>query len=255
MKKYDKINMNFNLFQYESLSSTNDEALRRIASGNAEEGDMICADWQKTGRGQAGNAWFSEPSSNLLCSLILKPRHIEPARQFVLTQAISLALVNVIESFVSGQRIQIKWPNDLLINRKKVAGILFQNSIKGQQIDYAVVGIGINVNQQEFGGGLPYACAIRTYTEADVSIDDFRSQMTESIRNYYQLTFSPQGFLKLEQEYYKRLFQMDSLATYRAHNKRFVAKIIGVDDYGRLLLSTTNGQITPFSFKEIEFLW
>lgn len=125
---------------YPSLSSTNDIAKREARKG-AREGTVILAEEQTAGRGRLKRAWLS-PKGSIALSIILHPT---PAQLPSLIMVASLAVAHCIEE-VSGLETQIKWPNDVLINGKKVCGILIESDVRGSAVDYAVIGIGINVN-------------------------------------------------------------------------------------------------------------
>jgi BirA family biotin operon repressor/biotin-[acetyl-CoA-carboxylase] ligase len=125
---------------YPSLTSTNDIAKREAKKG-AREGTVVVAEEQTAGRGRLKRAWLS-PKGSLALSIILHPT---PARLPALIMVASLAVVHSIEK-VSGLKSQIKWPNDVLVNGKKVCGILIESDVRGSAVDYAVIGIGLNVN-------------------------------------------------------------------------------------------------------------
>ena len=125
---------------YPSLSSTNDIAKREAKKG-AREGTVVVAEEQTAGRGRLKRAWLS-PKGSIALSIILHPT---PAQLPSLIMVASLAVARCIEK-VSGLDTQIKWPNDVLVNDKKVCGILIESDVRGSAVDYAVIGIGINVN-------------------------------------------------------------------------------------------------------------
>ena len=125
---------------YPSLSSTNDIAKRQAKKG-VREGTVVVAEEQTAGRGRLKRAWLS-PKGSIALSIILHPT---PAQLPSLIMVASLAVASCIEK-ISGLKTQIKWPNDVLINGKKVCGILVESDVRGSAVDYAVIGIGINVN-------------------------------------------------------------------------------------------------------------
>jgi BirA family biotin operon repressor/biotin-[acetyl-CoA-carboxylase] ligase len=125
---------------YPRLTSTNDVAKREARKG-AREGTVILAEEQTAGKGRLKRAWLS-PKGSISLSIILHPT---PAQLPALIMVASLAVVHCIEK-VSGLAAQIKWPNDVLVNNKKVCGILIESDVRGKAVDYAVIGIGLNVN-------------------------------------------------------------------------------------------------------------
>ena len=126
---------------YPRLTSTMEVAKREAARGGAAEGTVIVADEQTAGKGRLKRIWLS-PMGNIALSVILYP---DVAYLPCLIMVASLAVVHSIEA-VTGLKSQIKWPNDVLINNKKVAGILIESDVKGNMVDYAIIGIGVNVN-------------------------------------------------------------------------------------------------------------
>lgn len=131
--------------QLNSIDSTNSHAQGIIAKNGLLQEMVFNASAQLEGKGQAGNSWESEPCTNLTFSLALQPVYLKAENQFYLTQAISLGIID----FLNNNEIKalIKWPNDILVDRKKITGILIENSIMGESLQSSVVGIGLNVNQ------------------------------------------------------------------------------------------------------------
>jgi len=132
-----------------SCQSTNDEASALIAQSNPNEGFLIVTDNQMAGRGQRGNQWEAKSGQNLTFSLILKPSFLNATEQFWLNMAISLGIYDTLLPLV-GDRLRIKWPNDIYVDTQKLGGILIENTLHGYSIAWSVVGIGLNINQTEF---------------------------------------------------------------------------------------------------------
>ncbi len=247
--------IHFNPIRYDQVQSTNDIAIQRIAKGEALEGDVIVTSWQTHGKGHADNAWESEPLKNLLCSMILRPHHISPANQFVLTQVVSLGALAAIQQIIPNEACYVKWPNDLYINDKKAGGILFQNTIKGHVIDYSVAGIGINVNQEHFSDELPNPISVKNLTNEELDLDYFLSAINLSIDKFYQLTYTEQGFRLLNRLYHDQLFRINEWSTYQKGETVFEGRIKGVDEFGRLSVEERDGLQYWFQFKEITYLF
>jgi BirA family transcriptional regulator, biotin operon repressor / biotin---[acetyl-CoA-carboxylase] ligase len=134
---------------FEEVDSTNDVA-RKLAEDGAGNGELVVAESQRKGRGRRGRSWLSPPGSNLLFSLVLCP-DLPPARASELTLAAAVALTEVLRG--AGFDARIKWPNDILVRGRKVAGILTELSADRERIHFAILGIGLNVNLQK--GELP----------------------------------------------------------------------------------------------------
>jgi BirA family transcriptional regulator, biotin operon repressor / biotin---[acetyl-CoA-carboxylase] ligase len=135
------------IFTYESIDSTN-ACAKTLAGNGMEEGAVVFAEYQTAGRGRLGRTWESESGSNLLFSTIIRPAldiHKVGLLPFFAAAGVALALETV-----SHERCECKWPNDVLLNGKKCCGILMESSFQHNVLEYAVIGIGINVNQKIF---------------------------------------------------------------------------------------------------------
>ena len=147
------------IYTFDTIDSTNNCA-KAVAGVGAVEGTVVIAEQQTAGRGRLGRTWQANPNENLTFSIILRPK-VNPDSLNLLPLYVAVALAQAIER-TTGLKVECKWPNDLLIDKKKVAGILIEGSIKQNQVEYVVIGIGINVNQQSFAGELaPKATSLR----------------------------------------------------------------------------------------------
>jgi len=140
-----------NLIHITELDSTNRFAMELVRNTLPPEGTTISADFQTAGRGQQGKHWLSRRGENINCSIILYPGFLRAQDQFLLNMAIALA-VCAAASELSGAACALKWPNDVVYQHKKIAGILIENSWVGHRWQAAIVGIGLNLNQQDFEG-------------------------------------------------------------------------------------------------------
>ena len=135
-----------NIEYFSFTNSTNDDAFELISNNQAENGTLIITDYQKKGRGRRNNTWTSSPGNNLTFSLVLKEQDKRKLGLFSILSGI--AVVKGIEKF-TGMQCSLKWPNDIILNDKKIGGILIETKNKDNDV-YSVIGIGINVNQEEF---------------------------------------------------------------------------------------------------------
>ncbi|HRF80543.1 MAG TPA: biotin--[acetyl-CoA-carboxylase] ligase, partial [Flavobacteriales bacterium] len=137
------------ILTFDSLESTNKTAAELLSLSKVQHGAAIVAREQTAGRGQRGRVWTSEPGADLTMSIVLKPERLRAEDQFVLGKMAALAVAEVVRGLVPGV-VRIKWPNDVLVEREKVAGILIKNEIVGELVQSSVVGIGINANSSGF---------------------------------------------------------------------------------------------------------
>ena len=136
-----------NIIYFKQVASTNQVAHDLIRNNMASHGTVLIADYQSEGRGQYGKSWLSEPFENLMFSLILQPVTKWTADPFLINKLITLAMYLQIKSEIPQHQVRIKWPNDILVNGKKICGILVENNFSGNTLNYSIAGIGLNVNQ------------------------------------------------------------------------------------------------------------
>lgn len=232
--------------------STNNYATGRLKTEPLEEGTVILTFRQTHGRGQATNIWESEDSCNLTFSLILRPDFLPASAQFLLSQVVSLGLADYLSSEKEG--VAIKWPNDILIENKKIAGMLIENSIMGNNIVWTVAGIGLNLNQQTFRDYLPRAVSLSNVTGRIYNPEKVLDDLFSAIMAKYSLLKEGQTDI-IKKQYLQKLFRLKEWCNYRAEGKTFKARITGTDEYGRLMLEDPNGQVTVWPFKGVEMLW
>jgi BirA family biotin operon repressor/biotin-[acetyl-CoA-carboxylase] ligase len=144
----------------ERVDSTNDEARRHISE--IDNLSVVSALEQTKGRGQRGNRWSSQPGENLTFSLVVKDFRIKANEQSAISQATALSLVDLLSRHEVKARI--KWPNDIYAGDEKICGILIENSLKGSEIDWSIIGIGLNVNQTAFPEDLPNPTSMKLCT-------------------------------------------------------------------------------------------
>ena len=144
----------------ERVDSTNDEARRHISE--IDNLSVVSALEQTKGRGQHGNTWLSMPGENLTFSLVVKDFRIKANEQSAISQATALSLVDLLSRHEIKARI--KWPNDIYAGDEKICGILIENSLKGSEIDWSIIGIGLNVNQTAFPEDLPNPTSMKLCT-------------------------------------------------------------------------------------------
>ncbi len=140
------INGFFNeVYFFENTGSTNDVA-HQLAAQGAPDGTLVITEYQSAGRGRKARTWDAAPGVNLLMSLLLRPKNLAPSASYQLVMAAGLTISEAVRQ-VTGLRVEVKWPNDLQLAGKKFCGLLPESSMQGEQVDYAIIGMGINVNQ------------------------------------------------------------------------------------------------------------
>lgn len=211
------------------------------------EGDMVVvADYQTAGRGCGTNRWESERGRNLLFSMLFHPTQLSAANQFFISQAVSVALCETLEQYID-RRVEIKWPNDIYVDDRKICGILIENRLQGSVIRDSIIGIGLNVNQRVFVSDAPNP----------VSLYQLTGQETDSLQllDRFLLAFDSAFNSKTTCFAYKeRLFRRGKDSLYKGKTTCFTARLMDVLPDGRLLLVDHEGKERLYAFKEVQFV-
>jgi len=208
------------------------------AEGNPP--DFIYAGFQTAGRGQTGNSWESEEGKNLLCSILLPP----DKNLYFLNIAVGVALVKVI-----GEAFTIKWPNDIYYEDKKIAGILIENAIIGNEIKYSIAGIGLNVNQTEFHSDAPNPISLKQIYGTEFAIDQLMNQVLEAV---HKVLNEPEEDVWA---YYKaHLYRREGFWPFEDQNGTFEARIEDVLPTGEIVLRDQQGKERKYHFKQIRYI-
>ncbi|MFN4853554.1 MAG: biotin--[acetyl-CoA-carboxylase] ligase [Bacteroidota bacterium] len=239
----------------EKTDSTNLVALRLIHSGQAVHGQVVQAQEQSQGRGQSGKSWESASGQNLLVSFIYKLEDVPVARAFYWNMAVALAVKKTIDAFSSGERVEIKWPNDILVRQHKVAGLLVENILGSGGIKWTVAGIGINVNQvfSERDERLFPPISLVNMKGQQISTDEvLGSLMMRMEQAYFQMRGRETEAILAA--YNDCLFAREYERKFNAQGTTLCAEIIGVDDMGMLQIKDNAGKIKSFQHGEINYL-
>lgn len=241
------------LLHLKELNSTNAYALNLLTKNKPGEGTVVSAWNQTQGRGQIGSSWESEAGKNITISIILYPSFLPIRQQFILNQAISLGIFDFISKFISTQ-VKIKWPNDLLVRDKKIAGTLIQNILSSNIFQSSVIGVGINVNQVLFKSDAPNPTSLKLETKKEYDVNSLIDLLCSAIEKRY-LQLRAGNISILQQDYLNNLHQFQEEAIYQRTDNReiFSGKIVGIDESGKLIIDHKKGQ-SAFSMKEVRFL-
>ena len=242
-----------NIIKLKEVDSTNN-FLKDLASKSAPlaEGTVIMADHQFAGRGQQASVWKTEPGMNISMSILLKPSFLALAKHFYLNMAISLGICEAL-SLIANQPLSIKWPNDIYYNSQKLGGILIENTLTGNKIKSAIIGIGLNVNQKEFDAELSSkATSLYQILHKHVSLEAVMDKIFVYIEKYY-LNLRSEKYDFLSDAFLKHLYKFNTPSLYRSNGQVFEGTITGVEEGGQLRVSI-DGRTESFNLKEIEFL-
>jgi BirA family transcriptional regulator, biotin operon repressor / biotin---[acetyl-CoA-carboxylase] ligase len=239
------------IIKLRSVDSTNNYASKLLDTPSIEEGTVIWSQEQTRGKGQAKNSWESEMGKNLTFSLVLFPHFIKIEQQFYLSKAISLGVAGFLAEYID--HVSIKWPNDIYAGDKKIAGILIENSIYGDKIKSAVVGIGLNVNQEVFTNGGPNPVSMKQITGTDYPLENCLEVLLKSIDQQYE-RLRRRKLLSIDKDYFQLLYRLNKYADFACNGAPFKAKITGVEKTGEIVLEEKDGTLRKFAFKEMEYV-
>ncbi|MFA8434455.1 MAG: biotin--[acetyl-CoA-carboxylase] ligase [Marinifilaceae bacterium] len=240
-----------NIIRKNELDSTNNHALKLIQEASPSHGTVVLTVNQTKGRGQRKNYWESEGGKNLTISLILRPEFLPIHLQFGISKVISLGVADFLGRYTDN--ISIKWPNDIYVGEKKIAGILIEHSIMGSILSTSVCGIGLNINQREFLSDAPNPVSLALLCDKEFDLEECLTQLLEAIETRYQQLEEGQPEL-LDQEYLKILYRKEGYYPYEDANGRFEARIAGISPIGQFVLETREGDERTYNFKEVKFL-
>ncbi|RYY32891.1 MAG: biotin--[acetyl-CoA-carboxylase] ligase [Sphingobacteriaceae bacterium] len=215
------------------------------------EGTVIMAEAQLAGRGQQQNGWHAQPGKNLTFSILLNPGFLPITQQFDLNRVISLGVHNALKPIL-GEALRIKWPNDIYYDDYKLGGILIENILQGEKIKHSIIGIGINVNQDEFPVHVPNPTSVKQILQSDYDLRALLSEICGSIEAYY-LKLKAGKVNEIRADYLQILYQLNEWHNFKSKGEVFEGRVIGVTPEGLLIVDTKQGSKT-FGLKEIEFL-
>ena len=233
------------------IPSTNIRATNLLKHKRPPEGTIISTKQQTAGRGHGTNKWESKKGMNLTFSIILYPVFLKANKQFLLSMAISLGIKDFLELFINN--IYIKWPNDIYVSNDKIAGILIENSISGNNFDYCIAGIGININQEKFTRDATNPISLFQLTGRKHSLDDSLNLLCKQLDFRYNQLKEAKNRQNIKAYYLNSLYHYQEFVQFRYENKKFTAKITGIDLSGRLITQHKNGEIEKFGFHEVSF--
>lgn len=243
----------FQKHYFRTIDSTNNEIKRLIAKKTISPGHLIYAGYQHQGKGAYQNRWESQAYQNLLLSFYIEPMFLKAQNQFQLSKAVSLAVADITEKILPLKEVSLKWPNDIYVAHNKLAGILIESAIRGQNMAYAVVGIGLNVNQTAFSDTIPNPTSLAIEQPKPLVLETVLEALEGMLMiRCKQLQFAPQI---IDEEYKKRLYLRNKTAVFETQNTQFQGLIQRVDNFGRLqIFRLDKQQVQYFGFKEIKFI-
>ena len=243
--------MNLKYYHFDQLDSTN-AYLQRMQSEHDIRNWVVSADEQTAGKGMGSNGWESETGKNLTFSLAVDMGFLPAERQFLLSEAVALGIIEVLDKTLPTEQLSIKWPNDIYYGNCKLAGILINSTIKANMMDLSIIGIGLNVNQMQFQDWPTHPISLKMITGKEYDLKPLMDQIASQVIKKVELLKSDPTVI--EQDYLKRLFRYQTWADYEVGGNVRRLFMTGIDPFGRLMLVDEANNSYCFDIKEIRFL-
>ena len=244
------LSLGHQFIELEQVNSTNTYAMQQIQAKLAQHGFAYFAHTQTNGRGRQGKVWQTQPKANIILSVVVNASTIGLSNQFYLSVVAALAVADLLNTFVT-QPIAIKWPNDVYINDSKAAGILIENSLKGNKWQWAVIGIGVNINQTTFDTSLTNPTSVAAITGQQYHTKDAAKQLCSflNIRYHQLLNGETENLLNT---YNDLLYKKNQAVKLKKNNIAFNCIIQQVNAMGKLQVK--DGLQDEFDFGEVEWI-
>ena len=222
---------------------------------NTDQDLCVVTDYQSAGKGMGTNTWESEPGKNLLFSILLHPTWLPINKQYLLSMAEAVAIVEVL-----GKGFEIKWPNDIYYGDKKLSGTRIDINLQGSTLKDVIIGTGINVNQEVFLSDAPNPISLKNITGQEHDRDILLQDILKRFSVYY--TKLQKDFLRpsldgmrswLDYQYHKHLYRRTGMHTYADKDGTFQAEIVRVAENGIITLRRNDGALSNYEFKELRF--
>jgi len=234
----------------ESVDSTNNYAMALIQKGEANSGDAVFALEQSSGKGRRGKIWKSQKGVNILLTILAQMQWLSVQKQFHLSIASALACYDLFSKYTK-ENIKIKWPNDIFINDRKAGGILIENVIHGNLWQWAIVGIGLNINQEDFEKDDLKAISLGQVTGKYYDVIHLSRELHEILLKRLQALQSGE-MSKMLGEYNENLFCRNKMVKLKKGNIVFETEIKSISASGELI--TKDAMERSFGFDEVQWI-
>ena len=241
------------IIKLNATNSTNTYLKNLLKEKQVKDLSCIWALSQTQGRGQQGAKWISEPGKNLTFSVLKKFENLPSEYHFLLNMEVSLAIFRALKKLYIPD-LALKWANDILSSKKKICGILIENTLHKEQISSSIIGIGLNVNQVFFND-LPNVSSLQKIMGHPFDLEEVLLLICQELEVSLK-SLSPTRFESMLDEYHTHLFRKDKPSTFEYPNgERFMGYIRGVSHNGQLQVEQEDALMSSFSLKEIKLLY
>lgn len=250
--------MDFTFLHIETVDSTN-AYLQRLQGTSEINGFVVSADEQTAGKGMGSNSWESANGMNLTFSVAFNMSWLPATEQFMLSQLVPLAILEVLDQHLPKERLKVKWPNDIYYDGHKLGGILINSTIKGDHLSESIIGIGLNVNQMKFMEWPTHPISMKMISGKDydleILLDEIVRHLGQLIEEAHCLSHDKLQIRNfINNRYYDRLFCYHEWADYEIGNHTYRLFITGIDPFGHLQLIDDGQHMHTYDLKEIRFV-
>lgn len=239
------------VIKLDAIDSTNDYLKQLCKRSELENYTIVLAEEQTKGKGQMGAKWFSEKGKNLTMSILVADVALRSDKMFDLNIAVALSVIKVLKN-IQIPNVSVKWPNDIMSDSKKVAGILIENLLKPDGSFTSIIGIGLNLNQTNFED-LPQATSLACVTGATYEVEKIGILLGESLKEFVQMLDKPE---LLWSEYHDNLYKRNYPSAFEDQmGNRFMGIIQKVAQDGKLEVLLEDDSIANYEVKQIKMLY
>lgn len=232
-----------------TIDSTNNYAMGKAHEGLASHGTVYITQHQTAGKGQRNKSWAANAGENITMSCVLEPSGPNGTRPFLLSAAIALACLDLFNDYTNGDTT-IKWPNDIYWRDRKAGGILIENIYRASQWQFAIAGMGLNLNQTVFPPNLPNPVSLKQITGREHDRIQMAHELCARLSKRYRQFLSEDNTLL--EEYNRNLFRLGETVKFKKDNIVFQATVIGASAMGQLI--TRDAIEKRFDFGEVEWV-
>ncbi len=231
------------------VESTNNYAIGLVHEGMAQHGTVVFAHEQTKGKGQRNKQWISAPNHNVMLSLIVEPFGLSVTQLFLLSMSVASGVREFFNKY-AGDTTKIKWPNDIYWCDRKAGGILIENIVQGKNWKYAVIGIGLNINQTDFGN-FDKAVSLKTITSKTYNTVDLAKELVEFISKSFGALQNNRD--SVSTDYHKNLYKLDERIQLKKEDLFIEGVLKGVTSDGMLLIKEREKE-SKFKVGEVQWL-
>ena len=237
-----------------TTSSTNDDLREYALENHSDKTVALLTFYQKNGKGQRGRFWHAEEGSSLTFSMLFKDIEIPFAQIFQIHVGVSMVLIDFLSEITQGQiNFNVKWPNDIMAENKKCAGILIETKSTESGVNEMIIGIGVNLNNTEFPSQLVHAVSLKQISAAHYPIENSFNTLIQRLEKTVRAMPLRETWNRLFENYQHSLFKRKQQIEVIYKDELLMVELEGVDESGRLIVKEKELGLIHASFEELKW--